>query len=73
MLNLFGALVQTAGPCMRILVESFVRQVYLKALVQTYDLFLDQVPFTQFTAHFLSFRQLILACHFRAYTNSYIS
>jgi len=28
---------------MRILVESFVRQVYLKALVQTYDLFLDQV------------------------------
>lgn len=42
-LNLFGALVQTAGPCMRILVESFVRQVYLKALIQTYDLFLDQV------------------------------
>lgn len=44
-LGVFGALVQTAGPCMRILVESFVRQVYLKALIQTYDLFLDQVGF----------------------------
>lgn len=30
---------------MRILVESFVRQVYLKALIQTYDLFIDQLQF----------------------------
>lgn len=44
-LGVFGALVQTAGPCMRILVESFVRQVYLKALIQTYDLFIDQLQF----------------------------
>lgn len=42
-LGVFGSLVQTAGPCLRILVESFVRQVYLKALIQTYDLFIDQV------------------------------
>ncbi len=44
-LGVFGSLVQTAGPCLRILVESFVRQVYLKALIQTYDLFIDQVNF----------------------------
>ena len=42
-LSVFVALLNTVGPCMRILVECFMRQVYLKALVQTYNLFSEQV------------------------------
>lgn len=42
-LEVLEALLHTVGPCLRTLVESFVRQVYLRALMQTYSLFLDQV------------------------------
>lgn len=42
-LSLFEALLHVTGPALRILVESFARQVYLRALMQTYSLFVDQV------------------------------
>ena len=42
-LSVFGALLSSLGPCLRILAECFVRQVYLKALVQTFGVFSEQV------------------------------
>jgi hypothetical protein len=46
-LGVFEALLHVAGPCLRILVECFVRQVYLRALMQTYQIFIDQVSSTE--------------------------
>lgn len=43
-LGVFEALMHVTGPALRILVEGFARQVYLRALVQVYSLFKDQVP-----------------------------
>ena len=42
-LNLFSVLINTIGPCMRIVLECFIRQVVLKALIQTYSFFSYQV------------------------------
>jgi hypothetical protein len=42
-LGVFGVLFSAVGPCIRLTVECFVRQVYLKALVQSFDLFNEQV------------------------------
>jgi len=42
-LNLFSVLINTIGPCMRIMLECFIRQVVLKALIQTYIFFSYQV------------------------------
>ena len=42
-LSAFGALLRAAGPRLRILLECFVRQVFLKALIHTQGLFVEQV------------------------------
>lgn len=42
-LSAFGALLRAVGPRLRILLECFVRQVFLKALIHTQGLFIEQV------------------------------
>jgi hypothetical protein len=42
-LGVFESLLHVAGPALRILVEGFARQVFLRALMQTYTLFIEQV------------------------------
>lgn len=42
-LSTFGALLRAAGLRLRILLDCFVRQVYLKALMHTQSLFIEQV------------------------------
>lgn len=42
-MNTFGALLRAVGPRLRILLECFVRQVFLKALIHTQALFIEQV------------------------------
>lgn len=43
-LNVFSSLLNSAAaPNLRILIECFIRQVYIKALMQAYDMFSTQV------------------------------